>query len=322
MFTQLLAVLFSLLTLSAAYSTDVLDTLRRDSFIANAAYCVDQMIFLTSETGQTALTQNYGLNFTTVFSPNFTEAEVTGNSFIAVNESSKTIYVSFRGGASIGDIFTDFDSDVVSYKPLYSVPKTTCDDCLVHDGFYSQFKKFSGSVFSGLMTIYQNNTDYDVVVTGHSSGGAYALLFGIELKSLGHSPSVVTFGSFRVGNDNFAKWVNKLFSVEDAASSVAANKTIDQTYVRVVQKQDVVPYLPAGENFTHAGLQFQINTNQTYYPTIEQVEFDSNYTVSTLDSSLSGNFFTDIYSLNLTFTGHTSYFRRMSLPCLQDSIVF
>jgi len=52
--------------------------------------------------------------------------------------------------------------------------------------------------------------DYQLLITGHSMGGALATLLGISYQNLGKSPLVITFGQPRVGNSAFAKFVDEV----------------------------------------------------------------------------------------------------------------
>jgi len=49
---------------------------------------------------------------------------------------------------------------------------------------------------------------YQLLITGHSMGGALATLLGLSYQNHGKSPLIITFGQPRVGNPAFAKFVD------------------------------------------------------------------------------------------------------------------
>lgn len=83
-------------------------------------------------------------------------------------------------------------------------------------------------------------------ITGHSLGGALAVLCALNLRAtFGVMSEVYTYGEPRIGNKNFAAF---------------ADYTLPYIY-RVINDADVVPHLPSlSMGFYHEGLQ------EWYYP--------------------------------------------------------
>lgn len=104
-----------------------------------------------------------------------------------------------------------------------------CKDCLVHNGFYSAFKAFRPSLEEAMKFVRREHREAQLVVTGHSLGGALATLAGSYLRKKGIHADIYTFGSPRVGNKAFASWVS--------------NQSNGKTY-RVTNKKDPVTSLP------------------------------------------------------------------------------
>ena len=77
---------------------------------------------------------------------------------------------------------------------------------------------------------------YEVVLAGHSLGGAVAGLASLEMKARGWKVKVTTFGEPRLGNKAMALYMDSVFpwNVSEAQS----------TYRRVTHVHDPVPLLP------------------------------------------------------------------------------
>ena len=88
--------------------------------------------------------------------------------------------------------------------------------------------------------IGKNLENQQVWVTGHSLGGALAVLLAATLMETGIKVSgLYTFGAPRVGDEEFANRLNDELS--------------DGAHWRVVNEEDLVPHLPPEMFFCHAG---------------------------------------------------------------------
>ncbi|KAK7824869.1 phospholipase a1-igamma1 [Quercus suber] len=102
-----------------------------------------------------------------------------------------------------------------------------------------------------LVELYrEKGEDVSLTVTGHSLGGALALLNAYEAAStIPNLPvSVISFGAPRVGNIAFRDELHQL-----------GVKTF-----RVVTKQDVVPWMP-GPVYTHVGAELKLDVHSSPY---------------------------------------------------------
>lgn len=82
--------------------------------------------------------------------------------------------------------------------------------------------------------------DAKIYITGHSLGGAIAVLAAPDVKEtfVGSLAEVLTFGQPRVGNSEFANWYSGQFTNE-----------------RVIHYGDLVPHVPPQANgFWHGGI--------------------------------------------------------------------
>lgn len=144
---------------------------------------------------------------------------------IAVNHQARRISVIFRGSSSWVDWYFDFQAASTSF----------IGGARVHRGFHRLLYD-DNRVFDKLRSYIEKELQqyphYQILVTGHSLGGALATLFGFLISGYVGTftqVDVISFASPRVGD---ATWV-KLFQ---------AQRNLRHT--RVVHRADLVPYLP------------------------------------------------------------------------------
>lgn len=283
--------LLLLIQCTSAFSTNVYDKLVEISHYAKIAYCSVESYFQDGPLENACPDIGFcdsqtNTTIEEVVRPNILDSEISGDSYVAVDDYEKKVYAVFRGTLSIGDAIVDInaigcpyaqvlkhdlqyedfsginDTDRLRSKILEkSGNDTVCEDCVVHCGVYIAFMKFIHDV-SNTATPYLDK-GYDLIVTGHSLGGGYALLGGLEFKLQGYNPLLITYASLRVGNPAFNKFVDEEFETEKAAEIVANGGELPiPSYSRVYQETDVVPRLPPNIpgvlEYTHSGLQFEI----------------------------------------------------------------
>lgn len=138
----------------------------------------------------------------------------------ALQVSDGSAIVSFRG--TLPDSLRDWIDDL---DTAASVPYGGCSNCEVHDGFRDSWNALKGQVLTALNGL----SPYVVHVTGHSLGGAIAVMAAFELQAAGYSiGEVITFGQPRVGNQAFADVFARGFP----------------GHFRATHWKDVVPHLP------------------------------------------------------------------------------
>src|SRR4051794_23114502 len=144
--------------------------------------------------------------------------DVTGQATdtqVIVRDCDNAIVVAFRGTAEVRDFITDAEAW-----------RQNIQDCQVHHGFYRALV----SVHDELTAHLAQLPPRPIFITGHSLGGALAMLFAFRLV-LPPFPihGVYTFGQPRVGNRNFANLYDR---VQPANT------------FRFVNEQDIVPRVP------------------------------------------------------------------------------
>nr|5TGL_A Chain A, Lipase [Rhizomucor miehei] len=165
------------------------------------------------------------------------------NAMVARGDSEKTIYIVFRGSSSIRNWIADLTFVPVSYPPVSGTK--------VHKGFLDSYGEVQNELVATVLDQFKQYPSYKVAVTGHSLGGATALLCALDLyqREEGLSSSnlfLYTQGQPRVGNPAFANYV--------VSTGIP--------YRRTVNERDIVPHLPpAAFGFLHAGSEYWITDN-------------------------------------------------------------
>lgn len=75
----------------------------------------------------------------------------------------------------------------------------------IHSGFLQVYNNFRNNLIEKIKTLNPKQ----VLIGGHSLGGAIATICGLDLKILGYNTIVYNFASPRVGDDGFCDLVNK-----------------------------------------------------------------------------------------------------------------
>jgi predicted lipase len=150
---------------------------------------------------------------------------------VAWNAAESSAIVAIRGTSNWQDWLADLEAPLV---PDRSVPSAG----LVHMGFQLVYEHIRDSILELLGAHCQGAQA--IYVTGHSLGGALAVLCGLDLarnSPVKVVPEVHTFAGPRAGNAEFASNVAQLIPV----------------YRRVVNFMDVVPQVPVPPLYEHFG---------------------------------------------------------------------
>ena len=129
-----------------------------------------------------------------------------------------------------------------------------CGGCKVHNGFKAGYKTVKATVISQLQALKALYHDAKIYLTGHSLGGALAVLALPDVKdSIGAVTGLMTFGQPRVGNKKFASWFGSQVDHE-----------------RVVHYGDPVPHSPMKSNgYYHDGTEIWYDKAMKTYKTCQ-----------------------------------------------------
>ncbi|RPA82859.1 alpha/beta-hydrolase [Ascobolus immersus RN42] len=130
---------------------------------------------------------------------NTDHADTTG--FIARDDSTKNIVLTFRGSSSIRNWIQNaqFGLDEVKY----------CSGCKAHKGFLKGFEGVWSTIWKQLESAVKANPEYGIVTTGHSLGGAMATFAATEMRATGKKVTLYTYGAPRVGNVAFSDHITQ-----------------------------------------------------------------------------------------------------------------
>ncbi|GEQ69161.1 hypothetical protein JCM33374_g2832 [Metschnikowia sp. JCM 33374] len=243
------------------------EQLQKYAHIASVAYCLEKGLGLGQVGTQgircpsRACSHKETENLVVVETFEFNGVFEVGSGIIAIDDPGKTIYLAFMGTSSIQDWLNNLSIIPVSYQPLVvtsdefnAVDTRDCVKCRVHKGINSFLKLNGAVVLNAVLKAKKELPDYRLVVTGHSLGAAIATFAAIELKLLGLDVLVVTLAGPKIGEKNFAKFVDELFDTVNVIDIISKEKSFDHintALIRMVHIHDIVPYLPPTKTKGH-----------------------------------------------------------------------
>jgi len=163
------------------------------------------------------------------------EGQVGG--FVARNDRTGTLAISFRGTRTPREWLKDLDFLATPYAPVRNWGR-------VHQGFQFVYLAMQSSVEDLVRSAI--GTSEDVWITGHSLGAAVSVLCApdVAINMTNITPKLHTFAGPRSGQSSFGDKFDKLVS----------------TCFRVVNRWDIVPQLPpVVALYRHVGVEVQVN---------------------------------------------------------------
>jgi len=91
--------------------------------------------------------------------------------YVARSDSKKQIIVAIRGTFSLENVL----ADIIAFQtPEGQIPN--CPTCRVHDGFYLAWRAVETTIETTIANQIHDYPEYQLLITGHSLGGAVAAL--------------------------------------------------------------------------------------------------------------------------------------------------
>ncbi|KAL2132308.1 hypothetical protein VTI74DRAFT_3944 [Chaetomium olivicolor] len=208
----------------------------------------------------------------------FTGTILDMRGFVGVDHADHNIVVSFRGSTSV----RNWIADII----FVQVPCDLTAVCLVHTGFFASWAEISSRVIAAVRTAKAANPSYQVIVTGHSLGGAVGTLAAAYIRKAGFAADLYTYGSPRVGNAAFVEFVTAQPGAE----------------YRITHTVDPVPRLPPiFVNYRHTSPEYWINEGSDSVVTTDEVTVCSGYSNTNCNGGTKG----------LDIDAHGWYFQRL-----------
>ena len=214
----------------SAYDTAILNYAVN---ISQAAYCLSNIDSWTCDT----------CNDNNVYETKF----VKNNELVifGYNNPYNAMFIGFRGSSNIQNWISNIQISLV--RPY------TDTSIAVDKGFYDLYDSIKPKIITILSAMSIKYKTNRLFITGHSLGGALATIcsFDILYYSFPYEVSyLVTFGSPRVGNDDFSDYFNNY-----------------QIYSkRVTHYYDIVPHVPEEFlGYKHISNEIWYNENNTVY---------------------------------------------------------
>ena len=177
-----------------------------------------KLLAKTSSAAYTGIASLKKLGFNRVFK--FRSKATGTKAYLAIQDDAKVAVVVFRGTE------TDDSRDIVTD---INIEKAHWENYQVHSGFMIAYQSVNVKIENAIDRLPDG---YKVYATGHSLGGALAILHGVYGEQV--VEEVVTFGGPRVGGAEFARDLQGV------------------NFARYVNNADIVPTVPRW-NYRHGG---------------------------------------------------------------------
>lgn len=174
--------------------------------------------------------------------------DVTG--YIAVDRTRNLTVLAFRGSSSIRNWLANVD--------FIPVPTDICPGCTAHQGFWDSWQEARSGVLNSLVKTAKQYPSSQVVVVGHSLGGAIADFAAAEIRNQGIHVDLYTYGAPRIAGKTLSDFITN----QNRGGNFRSTHT-----------NDPVPRLPPSSlGFVHLGQEYWITTPNNVVPTANDIQ--------------------------------------------------
>jgi pimeloyl-ACP methyl ester carboxylesterase len=125
--------------------------------------------------------------------------------YLAYRRSTKQLIMAISGTVTLTQVYYDLSANLRSYP--------SSSKCRVHSGFWSMYSSFQVRAISEIQANIAKYDVQDLVLVGHSMGGALAYFLAIDLLKMPSKSTplvtVLSFGCPRVGDQKFVDYWNQ-----------------------------------------------------------------------------------------------------------------
>jgi triacylglycerol lipase len=184
----------------------------------------------------------------------------------AIAEEGGEAFQVFRRGSSVGYGYTLAGQAWLAFRGTHQSREFLTTDLnllpvgwpLCHCGFRRAWRRIRAQVFTWLEALPE--TSRHLWFTGHSLGGALALLAAYDAAQGFHVRGVTTFGAPRVGLFLFRHRYNGLASASSGSETPAPLATITRRYTHAT---DIVSRVPPPLPYCHVGTEYCLRDDGT-----------------------------------------------------------
>lgn len=219
-----------------------------DSFLVKSAVNISQATYCYENLNN--------WNCSTCDSTNIFETASLINGELVVygyNKVLDSLFIGFRGSTNIDNWLTNIH---------FSMIHPFNNEIGIEKGFYNLFLDINNDIYKNLDTLSNYYDSTNLLITGHSLGGAISTLLAYDIvsKNKPYKITLITFGSPRVGNINFIKDFNKY--------NIYSH--------RITHYYDIVPHLPQQAlGYYHISQEIWFNKDNSIYQLCNDLEDDN-----------------------------------------------
>ncbi|KAJ5618961.1 hypothetical protein N7510_002945 [Penicillium lagena] len=181
--------------------------------------------------------------------------------YLAVDRTNKLIVLSFRGTVSNENGQTDLEFQQVDASRL-------CSGCYAHKGFWEASLGAFDIINPALKAAKTKYPSFELIVTGHSLGGALATLEAAHLKAEGHHLDMYTFGAPSVGNKALAEFITS----QGSGQKYRVTHTDDEVPKVLYQASRTVLLDVIVPEYSQSSPEYWITSDDGVYPTTSDIQ--------------------------------------------------